>query len=251
MFRIIMIICLWCALWSPAVCLAFSHPPRISYRIWNFSATSSATILRHSRESTPTSSSSLDDDDKIRQDLRSRIRDNSSRCPGSSSTNTVQNVLIHSNNLHPTVLPERVHIVVFPSQNGAHSVEFPKGSGNNVIMAFASEQACRKFAVLLKKQNFFDPSPQQFYLDDLLSLSESLGVFVQIIPEGIDLIPPTQNVKSFGLSSELKDTKQYLSYLFDKDWADDDDEEEPAFADDGRLQSGAVDELQATGSIWE
>ncbi|KAG7337836.1 Clp domain containing protein [Nitzschia inconspicua] len=248
MLRIIMIICLWCALWSPAVCLAFSHPPRISHRIWDLSEPSSATILRHRREST--SSSSLDDDDKVRQDFRIRIRDNSSRCPGLSSTTTVQNVLVHSNNLHPTVLPERVHIVVFPSQNGAHSVEFPKGSGNNVIMAFASEQACHNFAVLLKKQNFFDPSPQQFCLDDLLSLSESLGVFVQIIPEGIDLIPPTQNVKSFGLSSESKDTKQCLSYLFDKDWVDE-EEEEPAFADDGRLQSGAVDELEAIVSIWE
>jgi hypothetical protein len=57
--------------------------------------------------------------------------------------------------------PQTVHILMFnpgTEQQGAHSIEFPKGSGNNSILAFASEEACHKFADSLKEQNFFDPT---------------------------------------------------------------------------------------------
>jgi hypothetical protein len=93
-------------------------------------------------------------------DVTSRIRENAWRTLG-IPTSTVQNVLLHQPSVFAgsplLFLPERVHIVVFPSHDGAHTVEFPKGSGNNVILAFASEEACRKFAQSLEKQHFFDP----------------------------------------------------------------------------------------------
>jgi hypothetical protein len=57
-------------------------------------------------------------------------------------------------------MPEKVHVVLFnpeTAQQGAHTIEFPKGSGNNVILAFESSAACHKFAQLLKQQHFFDP----------------------------------------------------------------------------------------------
>jgi hypothetical protein len=80
-------------------------------------------------------------------------------------------------------------------------------------------------------------------LVDLVALSEKLGVFIQVIPEGIDLIPPTQNVKSFGLSPELQETKRYLSSLFDVDC----DEHVELEFDEGE----AFKPQKATMSVWE
>ena len=55
-----------------------------------------------------------------------------------------------------------VHVVAFngpdPNPRGVHSIEYPPGSGSNVILAFESKLACRNFADLLRKQQFFDPS---------------------------------------------------------------------------------------------
>lgn len=69
---------------------------------------------------------------------------------------------------HSSVSPtlqkvETVYIVSFPKQRGGlpcgvHSIEYPKGSGNNVILAFASKDACDKFAETLRAQHFFDPT---------------------------------------------------------------------------------------------
>jgi hypothetical protein len=56
--------------------------------------------------------------------------------------------------------------------------------------------------------------PAQYKLDDLLTLSERVGVFIQIVPCGVELIPPSENVETFGLHPGLQETKQYLSYLF-------------------------------------
>jgi hypothetical protein len=54
-----------------------------------------------------------------------------------------------------------VHIISFAlgtSRQGIHSIEFPKGSGNNVVLAFESREACAKFAEHLRAQHFFDPT---------------------------------------------------------------------------------------------
>jgi hypothetical protein len=54
-----------------------------------------------------------------------------------------------------------VHVISFApgtSRQGIHSIEFPKGSGNNVVLAFESRDACAKFAEHLKAQHFFDPT---------------------------------------------------------------------------------------------
>jgi hypothetical protein len=57
--------------------------------------------------------------------------------------------------------PEVVNIILFKpdtSEEGVHTVEFPKGSGNNVILAFESMKECGAFAAMLKAQQFFDPT---------------------------------------------------------------------------------------------
>ena len=41
-------------------------------------------------------------------------------------------------------------------QHGIHSIEYPKGLGNNVVLAFESKQACDKFADSLRALHFFD-----------------------------------------------------------------------------------------------
>lgn len=56
--------------------------------------------------------------------------------------------------------PEFVHIILFSvgtSREGAHSIEFPQGSGNNVLLAFEDELECGEFIEGLKEQDFFDP----------------------------------------------------------------------------------------------
>lgn len=57
--------------------------------------------------------------------------------------------------------PVDVHIILFNPETdneGMHTIEYPKGSGRNVILAFESKQECDAFAGQLKDQQFFDPS---------------------------------------------------------------------------------------------
>ena len=57
--------------------------------------------------------------------------------------------------------PEDVHIILFKpdtEEEGVHTIEYPKGSGTNVILAFESKEECTRFAATLKAQHFFDPS---------------------------------------------------------------------------------------------
>lgn len=60
--------------------------------------------------------------------------------------------------------PGTVHIVSFQpgtENQGIHSIEYPKNSGNNVILAFESKAACDKFADDLRAQHFFDPTVRE------------------------------------------------------------------------------------------
>lgn len=58
-------------------------------------------------------------------------------------------------------LPESVFIILFlpetPLQH-VHTIEFPKGSGNNILLAFEDENECNAFAdMLVKDMGFKDP----------------------------------------------------------------------------------------------
>lgn len=56
--------------------------------------------------------------------------------------------------------PETVYVVVFQPgtmNQGAHTIEYPQGSGNNVVLAFESFEASLKFAESLEEQKFVDP----------------------------------------------------------------------------------------------
>jgi uncharacterized protein (DUF1330 family) len=98
-------------------------------------------------------------------ELRQRIR--------AEQTKPYSNIALQTSilNVHPTIQQpkvETVYIVSFQKcggvhggiqrRGGVHSIEYPKGSGNNVILAFASRDACEKFAESLRAQHFFDPT---------------------------------------------------------------------------------------------
>ena len=56
--------------------------------------------------------------------------------------------------------PDEVHIILFnpnTEREGVHTIEFPKDSGNNIILAFESRVECEQFSTKLKEQHFFDP----------------------------------------------------------------------------------------------
>jgi hypothetical protein len=57
-------------------------------------------------------------------------------------------------------LPESVHIILFlpeTPQQHVHTIEVPKGSGNNILLAFEDETDCHVFAQMLKDLDFVDP----------------------------------------------------------------------------------------------
>lgn len=140
--------------------------------------------------------------------------------------------------------PDTVHCIFFKGeQQGMHTVEYPAGSGSNVVLAFASAAACDKFAGQLRAQAFYDPTvrllvvnimsytvcvcvcvhnvpaprstntalqyltlyhafnclqPQPVDLNSLEAFCQDLGVFVQVVPASIDLIPPFKSVAKLG-----------------------------------------------------
>ena len=56
--------------------------------------------------------------------------------------------------------PREVFIVLFEKDTdneGVHSIEFPKGSGKNIILAFESLTQCTFFSDSLKTQHFYNP----------------------------------------------------------------------------------------------
>ncbi|KAL7467142.1 hypothetical protein ACHAXS_007403, partial [Conticribra weissflogii] len=58
-------------------------------------------------------------------------------------------------------IPESVHIILFQPdtpQQHVHTIEFPKGSGNNIILAFEDGVDCKNFAIQLRELGFLDPA---------------------------------------------------------------------------------------------
>mmetsp|Transcript_4027 Transcript_4027/g.11478 ORF Transcript_4027/g.11478 Transcript_4027/m.11478 type:complete len:350 (-) Transcript_4027:60-1109(-) len=117
--------------------------------------------------------------------------------------------------------PESVHIILFnpqTKQEGMHTIEFPKGSGNNLVLAFESKSECDHFASQLAESgggSFSDPVTYELALDTLNSYCQNLGVYVQVVPTGTDIRPPTSNSPVLGHNPNLNIEKLTLDYLFD------------------------------------
>jgi hypothetical protein len=95
------------------------------------------------------------------------------------------------------VKPEDVHIILFnpnTDEEGAHTIEYPKGSGNNILLAFESADECIEFAFILKHQQFFDPmvsaqpAPQLSLPGSICTSPHLFRLFVAYIPNPYTLI---------------------------------------------------------------
>merc|ERR1712150_428261 len=88
--------------------------------------------------------------------------------------------------------PDGVFIVLFDpdtDNEGAHTIEYPKESGTNFLLAFEKKYDCQVFSNALKSTQFSDarhvtPQPQSVNYEALLDAAGSLGVTIQFIPEG-------------------------------------------------------------------
>ncbi|KAL7457984.1 hypothetical protein ACHAWC_011254 [Mediolabrus comicus] len=90
-------------------------------------------------------------------------------------------------------IPESVHIILFhpdaPKQH-VHTIEIPKGSGNNLILAFEASDDCNMFAQMLKEMEFVEPSPQETMFQPFADFCQSMSIPILIVPAGFDLKPP-------------------------------------------------------------
>eukprot|EP00956_Cyclotella_meneghiniana_P007850 scaffold10472_cov93-Cyclotella_meneghiniana.AAC.2 len=78
-------------------------------------------------------------------------------------------------------IPESVHIILFlpdTPQQHVHTIEFPKGSGSNILLAFEDEYECH---------------PEETAFEPLAQYCESAGIPVAIVPMGFELTPPQMN----------------------------------------------------------
>lgn len=96
--------------------------------------------------------------------------------------------------------------------HGVHAIEYPKGSGNNVVLAFTNEESCNKFAQSLRSQRFFHATTQKMSIEALVDFCLGVGVMMQLIPDGIDIIPPKQNVSKLGLQQRDETRRQKQIY---------------------------------------
>lgn len=143
--------------------------------------------------------------------------------------------------------PEDVHIILFnpdTDKEGVHTIEFPKDSGHNMILAFESRRECVQFSLSLKEQQFFDPTPQEMKLECLEAYCEQIGVEVQVVPEGMKLTPPTENTINLGVNPNLEKEMQMLDYLFELSGSSGDMEED--------IDENVVFDLSVDiGGAWE
>jgi len=85
-------------------------------------------------------------------------------------------------------------------------------------------------------QSLFDVfQPRQIFTDSLDRVCQQLGAYVQVVPEGVELIPPQQTVKQLGkINRSLREQQDRLNYVFDMmDGAD--------FEEEGLLRGAATE----------
>jgi hypothetical protein len=147
-------------------------------------------------------------------------------------------------------LPENVYVVLFypdTENEGVHTIEFPKGSGKNFLLAFEDYKECLNFALVLKDQKFFDPTPQQINYKSLSDYCHTISLALQIVPKGTNLLPPFDRVDNLSYNQTLQQYASTLESMFDSDMFY---EDEAIMEGDGALFDDAIksnDEL----SSWQ
>ena len=105
--------------------------------------------------------------------------------------------------------PEDVHVIVFnpeTDQQGVHTIEFPQGSGLNIILAFESQNDCETFAAMLRHEGsrqFQNALTAEAPLEELEEFCESTDMLVKVVPQGKDLRPPSDVVEELSFDPTL------------------------------------------------
>lgn len=102
----------------------------------------------------------------------------------------------NNNDEKSAAVPESVHIIFFhpdTPQQHVHTIEYPKGSGNNLILAFESGVDCVNFARNLQDLEFVDPTPEETMFEPFAQYCEMSGLSLMIVPKGFELTPPQMN----------------------------------------------------------
>jgi len=107
------------------------------------------------------------------------------------------------------IRPETVFIIQFnfgTEAQGVHTIEFPKGSGSNLLLGFESRDECENFAEMLKQDNlqFQDAELSEAPFDDLEKYCIEMGMPIKVVPKGTNLKPPTENVDDFSYDLQMK-----------------------------------------------
>jgi len=156
------------------------------------------------------------DDDNNNDDNDTTESNASTTTDGMFQTNTDND--IYTDNDDNDTKPEDVYIIVYnpdTDDQGVHTLEVPKGSGNNFILAFESEMECVEFCAALREQRFFDPKVQEIKYLSLEEHVQSLpGVSVQPIPKGMNLKPPTERVDELDLNPNRDIEVDFVDYLY-------------------------------------
>lgn len=153
--------------------------------------------------------------------------------------------------------PEDVHVILFnpnTEREGVHTIEYPKDSGNNTILAFESKVECERFSINLKEQNFYNPVPKEMNLDSLEEYCATIGVKVEVVPIGADLKPPTDNASDLGYNPDLEKEMDLLDYLFAISKSDDSgmDMDDESVSQDGVIRNNVdADDFGGGAGAWE
>jgi hypothetical protein len=52
-------------------------------------------------------------------------------------------------------------------------------------------------------------------VEELDDFCDKVGVYMQVVPDGVELIPPSQNVEHLGQHSSHRQVQEQLNYAFD------------------------------------
>ena len=187
---------------------AFSSPPALLSRFQVLGKNKSHSIQSFSKKGFSSDKDDMDESSLFDMDeLRARM---------DQQMNQYYDLLLNEH-AHE-VRPDYVYIVVFNPDNeaeqGVHTIEFPKGSKQNILLAFESDDECIEFAEMLKNMQFYNPNPQMANLCELTAFCQGLGVPVKVVPRGKGLRPPADNVKELGMNPNLQQDKEKLNRAF-------------------------------------
>jgi Protein of unknown function (DUF3110) len=103
---------------------------------------------------------------------------------------------------------EEVHIILFHAgteQQGVHTIEFPKGSGKNYLLAFEILPECEQFMTSLQQEGniqFQNAMTAECQYAELKEFCDTISVQVRIVPEGRSIRPPDDVVDDLSMEEE-------------------------------------------------